>query len=276
VQGKCVPRSRRGRLAGLATTLSGLATLAVSLLVLTRDSDPTRAFYLTLLLAGAGLWILAALQFHFVREDRGETAGGSNALRAAWESLSLLRDDADFRRFVVTRSLLLGSALSAPFFVILAQKAAPGSKTLGAFLLAGSLASSLSASIWGWMADVSSRTVMIRSSGMAAATCLLVGAGALFVPGVMGVTWILPLAYLLLSIAHAGIRIGRKTYLIDMAGGTKRTDYVAVSNTVIGVLLLLTGGVSALASLLSVEVVLILLGLMGMGGTLSALRLREV
>ena len=61
-----------------------------------------------------------------------------------------------------------------------------------------------------------------------------------------------------------------------MAGGTKRTDYVAVSNTVIGVLLLVTGGVSALASLLSVEAVLVLLGLMGAAGTISALRLEDV
>ena len=88
--------------------------------------------------------------------------------------------------------------------------------------------------------------------------------------------WIIPVAYLVLSIAHAGVRIGRKTYLIDMAGGTKRTDYVSVSNTVIGVLLLVTGGVSALASLLSVEAVLILLGLMGAAGTVSALRLKDV
>jgi hypothetical protein len=49
-----------------------------------------------------------------------------------------------------------------------------------------------------------------------------------------------------------------------------------VSNTVIGVLLLVTGGVSALASLLSVEAVLIFLGLMGATGTVSALHLSEV
>jgi len=88
--------------------------------------------------------------------------------------------------------------------------------------------------------------------------------------------WVLPPAYLVLGVARAGVRIGRKTYLVDMAGGTKRTDYVAVSNTVIGVLLLVTGGVSALASLLSVEAVLILLGLMGAAGAVSALRLKDV
>jgi hypothetical protein len=51
---------------------------------------------------------------------------------------------------------------------------------------------------------------------------------------------------------------------------------VSVSNTVIGLLLFVTGGVSALASLLSVEAVLILLGLLGTAGTVSALRLEDV
>ena len=276
VQGKCIPKSRRGRLAGLATTFSGLATLAVSLLLLGGDDDPSRTFYIVLLLVGAGLWWLAAILFRFVREYDGETAGGANALRETWQSLKLLRDDPPFRHFVITRSLLLCSALSAPFFVVLAQRSSPDSRMLGAFLLASSLASSLSAAFWGWMADVSSRKVMIRGSGLAAIICLAMGVVAYCFAGESVLIWIIPVAYLVLSIAHAGVRIGRKTYLVDMAGGTKRTDYVAVSNTVIGVLLLVTGGVSALASLLSVEAVLILLGLMGAAGTISALRLEDV
>jgi len=276
VQGKCIPKSRRGRLAGLATTFSGLATVAISVLLIVDNDDPSRSFYLTLLFAGAGLWWAAAILFRFVREFDGETAGGANALREAWASLGLLRDDAAFRHFVITRSLLLCSALSAPFFVVLAQRSTPDSTMLGAFLLAGSLASSLSAAIWGWMADVSSRNVMIRGSVIAATTCLAIGVGTSLFPDWFVLPWVLPSAYLVLSVAHAGVRIGRKTYLVDMAGGTKRTDYVAVSNTVIGVLLLVAGGVSALASLLSVEAVLILLGLMGAAGAVSALRLKDV
>ena len=111
---------------------------------------------------------------------------------------------------------------------------------------------------------------------MAAFICLGMGVGSYFLSGHPVLVWVIPVAYLVLSVAHAGVRIGRKTYLIDMAGGTKRTDYVAVSNSVIGVLLLVTGAVSALASLLSVEAVLILLGLLGAAGTASALRLTEV
>jgi hypothetical protein len=276
VQGKCIPKARRGRLAGLASSISGFGTLGISALLIARKEDPSRAFYLALLFTGAVLWWAAALLFRFVREYDGETAGGENALLEAWQSLKLLRNDAPFRHFVITRSLLLCSALSAPFFVVLAQRSTPDSRMLGAFLMASSLASSLSAAIWGWMADASSRDVMVRASGIAATICLAMGIGAYFFRESSVPIWVIPAAYLVLSIAHAGVRIGRKTYLVDMAGGTKRTDYVAVSNTVIGVLLLITGGISALTSLLSVEAVLVFLGLLGAAGTVSAFRLQDV
>ena len=92
----------------------------------------------------------------------------------------------------------------------------------------------------------------------------------------VGNGWFYPLAFFTLSIAHAGVRLGRKTYLVDMAGGNKRTDYTAVSNTVIGFLLLATGGLTALLSLISNSAVIVVLGLMGLAGTLSAIRLKEV
>lgn len=58
-----------------------------------------------------------------------------------------------------------------------------------------------------------------------------------------------PFLFFALSIAHSGVRLGRKTYLEDIAEGDQRTDYVAVSNTVIGVLLLLAGTLTLKVSL---------------------------
>ncbi|WP_290649266.1 MFS transporter [Aquisalimonas sp.] len=276
VQGKCVPKSRRGRLTGLASTAAGALTALLSA-VLFLGQDPDKLFYSALLLAAALIWLSAAAMFSRIEEEPGETGGGGNTLREAFDSLALLRDDAPFRHFVITRALLLCSALAAPFFVVMAQQSHPGGALLGGFLLASALASSLSASVWGYMADRSSRQVMIVGAALASLTCLLVGAAALVFETQMGaLVWLVPAAYFALSVAHAGVRIGRKTYLLDMAGGNKRTDYVAVSNTAIGLLLLVTGGLSALASLISTAAVLLMLGLMGLAGCMSALRLREV
>ncbi|MCR8913525.1 MFS transporter [Marinobacter panjinensis] len=276
VQGKCIPKTRRGRLSGLASTLGGTATVILTALLFWDRGDPTIGFYTVLLLLAAALWIIAGFLFAGVEEYDGETGGGGNAMAEAFNSLSLLRDDVPFRKFVVTRALLLCSALAAPYFVVLAQKESDIGWMLGVFLLASSLASSLSASFWGWAADTSSRKVMIRGAAMASGVCLVVGTIALIDGTETGSVWFYPVAFFILSVAHAGVRLGRKTYLVDMAGGNKRTDYTAVSNTVIGGLLLVTGGFTALISMVSDVAVILVLGLMGLAGMFSALRLQEV
>ena len=61
-------------------------------------------------------------------------------------------------------------------------------------------------------------------------------------------SWFYPLAFFGLGLAHAGVRLGRKTYMVDMAEGNRRTDYVAVSNSVIGALLLVSGVIGGVAA----------------------------
>jgi len=276
VQGKCIPKSRRGRLTGLASTFSGLATLAVGLFLFGQDSEPGLRFYSLLLVAAGLAWWLAAAVFARVDEFKGETAGGGHALREALGSLNLLVTDAPFRNFVIARALLMASALGSPFLVVLAQERGQGAALLGGFLVASSLASTLSATLWGYMADASSRQVMMRGGGLAALVCLAVATVALFAPDQPWLGGFYPVAFFVLSVAHSGVRIGRKTYLVDMAGGTKRTDYTAVSNTVIGVLLLAVGAVSTGVSLVGAQWALVFLGLMGALGTFWSWRLREV
>jgi uncharacterized membrane protein len=61
-----------------------------------------------------------------------------------------------------------------------------------------------------------------------------------------------------------------------MAGGNKRTDYVSVSNTIIGLVLLITGGISALASFIPPEGIILILSLFGLAGAYTGHRLPEV
>jgi hypothetical protein len=89
-------------------------------------------------------------------------------------------------------------------------------------------------------------------------------------------SWLFPGFFFFLGIAHAGVRAGRKTYLVDLAGGVKRTDYVAVSNTLIGLVLLLVGGVTSLLSGLAPEEIIFGLSLLGLAGAGMALTLPEV
>ncbi len=278
VTGKTIPKTRRGRLNGFSTSISGLFILAAGIFMMLRpENSDNITFYSTLLFFAAALWLLAAGVYSFVNEYPGETSGGGNAIKEAMERISLLKEDKPFRNFVISRALLLCSALTAPFYVVLAQRHL-GNETylLGLFVLANGIASSVSAPFWGKMADISSKKVMVRAAIISASLGIVIFAVVILSPLLRSSWWIYPLSMFVLGIAHSGVRLGRKTYIIDMAGGNKRTDYVAVSNTIIGVILLLTGGISALASMISPEGIIFVLSLFGIAGALTSSRLPDV
>lgn len=278
IVGKTIPKGRRGRLGGWAASVSGLLTLAVGVWFAVRDWGDDNPVFLAIMLAGAGcLWLLSLAIFAGLKEVSGETAGGANGWREAWQRLDLLRRDRHFRRFVLTRALLLCSALTAPFYVVLARgHSTDGASLLGTFLVAGGLASSLSAPVWGTMADRSSRRVMIAAALLTAALGVAAFAVMRLLPDLARTPWLFPLFFFGLGVAHSGVRAGRKTYLVDLAGGVKRTDYVSVSNTVIGFVLLVVGGVTSLISFLAPEEIILLLSLLGLGGAALAVTLPEV
>lgn len=276
VTGKTIPKTRRGRVTGYAATVSGVLTLAASgVLVGMAGADAAPAVFAGLLAAGAGLWILATGVFVSVAETPGGTAGGKSALDDLGRQLSLFRDDAPFRRFVIVRALLISTALSAPYFIVLARENGGGGGSLGFFVMASGLASAVSSAVWGRYADRSSRQVLITAAAVASATGLALA--ALHFAGVLSgaFSWAYPAAFFLLSIAHSGVRVGRKTYVLDLAGGKKRTDYVAVSNTVIGAILLASGALGALTPLIGPAGMLVLLSSISTTGVVAGTWLPE-
>jgi hypothetical protein len=277
VIGKTVAKPSRGQLTGWSAGLAGGVTIVVGLVLMSFTADQVERVLLGALLMGAGLlWLIGAGIYAQVPEYQGATDGGRNVLDAL-KRLRILADDQPFRRFVITRALLMCSALSAPFYVALAQ-AGLGSPAwlLGAFVAASGLASLVSAPIWGRFADVSSKTVMILAALVTSGIGLLTFALHHVAPGVAGSIWFLPLAYFVLSIAHSGVRVGRKTYVVNLGTGNQRTDYVAIGNSVIGLLLLLAGSIGALAPIIGQAGVIAVLAGMGLAGALFGLRLPDV
>lgn len=278
VLGKTIPKTKRGKLKGYTSSVSGILVLAAGLFVLYKSkSDVGIEFYSYLIFFAASLWLIAAIIYANIKEYPGETEGGKNGLKEAWQRLGLLKDDKQFRNFVITRSLLLCSALTAPYYVLLAQRyVGKEAYLLGLFIIANGVASIISAPVWGKMADKSSKKVMTYSATLTALLGLIVVAIIQFLPGMKEQNWLYPIAFFVLGIAHQGVRLGRKTYIVDMAQGNRRTDYVAVSNTLIGFILLITGGLSALASLVSVEGIIALLSILGILGAIKSATLPEV
>ncbi len=210
-------------------------------------------------------------------EQSDEHSSGARWLTTTWQ---LLRDDAPFRNFVLVRSLLLVSALSPPFVVSLSVgTGSQGLAGLGGFVIASGVASLLGGRIFGRWADRSSRSLM--SFGAAAASAVIVVLViAVSIPGFDGSTWwgtgIFVLGYLLLTMLHTGVRVGRKTYVVDMAEGDQRTTYVAVSNSAMGIILLIVGAISSALAALGIPFALLFLAAMGVVGVFAGARLPDV
>ena len=264
VLGKTVGKARRGSVSGWAASLGGVAVVLFGLaLQFLAPEQPPVWLFAVILMAAAGLWMVSAGVISSLDEAPGATSGGGNAITEAVKSLGLAWTDTTLRNFLLARSLLLGTALVTPFYVLLAQeKTGGGLGGLGAMVVAAGLASALSSAVWGRLADISSRMVMIAGAGIGAVLAFTI-AGMAWTGAALLETLSLHAGVLfIIGIAHSGVQLGRKTYLIDAATAENRAAYVAVSNTVMGLVLLAASAFGLLAQTLGVAAVIFAFGLM--------------
>lgn len=280
VLGKTVSKGKRGALMGYSASFAGVITLGIGAIIeiLSENKDGNSQLLLASLLAiGALLWMIAYVSFNRIIEQPGATEGGKNALDAAIQSFSLLKTDIPFRQYVIARTLFLSTALVPPFYVLVAQSYSAGALSgLGMLMIAGGLASSLSAPIWGKMSDKSSRKVMITAAALSGLLGVL-----LFAMIEEQSSWLThPIThavfFMAITLFHSGIRLGRKVYLVDLSNGENRAMYVALSNTLIGIFMLMAGSIGLLADIWSVQSVILLLSILAIIGALWTWRLPEV
>lgn len=286
VQGRTVPKGERGQINGLATTASGLVAITLGLGVRTVGGGDIGAAQLVwLLAAGAALWVLVAAVYITVREPADDTAAPS--IRGTdeepnWfvQTFSMLRRDRAFRTFVTVRSFLLVSALSPPFVVVLAVRSGTeGLGGLGGFILASGVAALLGGRVFGRLADRSSKRLMAGGAAFASAVIVLLvlAVTVVDVPDGSVLAYVLFVGcYFLLTLTHTGVRVGRKTYIVDLAEGDRRTTYVAVSNSAMGLVLLVVGALSSTLATFGVTWALLFLAGLGLLGVLASARLPEV
>ena len=257
--GKTVDKGRRGRVGGYAASAAGVIASGVGLyLALSPEAARPDWLLLALLAAAGASWIAGALIFLIVNEHDGATDGGRGIKDIARDQIKLILGDAELQRFILSRGLMTATALSGPLYVALAQRSGGQAlDNLGWLLLASGLAGALSGSFWGMLADRSSRATM--------------AIGAL-ISGLLGFA---VLALGVLNIGHSGVRIGRKTQIVDIAGGDAKAEYVAVSNTVIGLLLVVNGAGVGAVSAFSLEAGLLLLAVMALSGAAVSMRLEN-
>lgn len=277
VLAKTVDRGRRGSVSGTAGTIAAATTLVVAMGYATGGIPLTAPVVAGAVIIGGVMWLVAAVVFNSIREYPGATEGGINGLAAVIAQLKLLRSDQQLRQLITTRALLLSTALAPPFYIALSGDSEPsGLGTLGQFMIASAAASLMSSYIWGHLADRSSRKVLMVAAGLATLSNAVAAFMALAMPEELVSLPFLPALLFVLVIAHQGVRLGRSVHVVDMADLDNRATYIALSNSVVGLILLAGGVFGIIAQSFGIGTVLALFTFMAAMALMAASRLDEV
>jgi len=247
---RTIPKTRRGSITGIAGSVASFGILCFGFLLAFGIIPLTVANIAGAVAVAGAAWFTGAMIFSALQEraDSPEKDGGDGF--SAF--VAPFFEDAQLRRFVLARSLLTATALAPPFIVMLSASIDENRLGhLGPLVLASGAASIVSAYLWGRLSDTSSRKTLMTAGALGSLTFSAVGVSGLLADGIFqsGFYGIAASAgaIFLAQITHEGVRAGRKLHLTDMAGDANRARYTALSNSLIGLVLLLGGGLGSLA-----------------------------
>lgn len=258
VLGKTIDKGRRGKLLARRAFIGGILTTAAGFMLNRfRETQQDIVPLLVLLLIAALLWGLAALFFALIREFPGAVQGSRNAISETRAGLELFQRHRGFRRFLLGRSLLLCVELATPFFVLHAgQLLNLKLQSIGSLVIAIGFSQIISSPFWGKMADQTSKKVMMFSALIAlSSTVLAILLGFLPYDSLQYGGYFI--VFVLIGLAESGARLGRKTYLVDAAPQEDRATYTAFSNSLVGILAIIAGGVGLIAQWLGATTMLL-------------------
>ncbi|WJG09093.1 MFS transporter [Aliiglaciecola sp. LCG003] len=270
IQAETIDKGRRGRLIGLASSLSGGLTLISALIFVFINDVQSHLLAYSILLLGGCLFLTSialSMPLHVQYQIKSQDKDKPISFR------TLLSQEANLRHIVISRVLLMNSALIVPY-VVAASSMGDSSdtpSTLPYFIGLSALASLLSSFIWGVLADKGA----LLTLRVAATICTISSFVVAYGLGQLSDNMIL-LLFFILMLGHAGIRTARKTYLLDITERSNRTEYVAAANTCVGLSLLTIGGIYALIYQLLGEQIIYLMGFFMLLGLIQSVKLQKV
>jgi hypothetical protein len=281
VLGRTVEKGARGSVTGYAGSVASIVVLLFGAGLSFGVIPLTLSSVIIAICMAAGAWCVAGGLFTLLREGVGDEDEADRSPASVRDVAALLIENGQLQRFTLARFLMSATALAPPFILSAAHgdASAQGGQlgSLGPFVLASSIASILGSSAWGVASDRSSRRVMIYASLLAA---VVLGAMAAVLLSNVQQTQLPVLetsvALFVLMMAYQGVRRGRSTHIVDMAPQDQKSAYAAVSNTVVGLLLLGGGVLGVIADVFGLAVVFLLLAVMCVAGAVVAFSLEEV
>lgn len=276
VLGKTIPENKRGQLLGLRSSTGGGLTIAAGLVLYGVVSGTSQIWVFVVLLGvAAALWALAAALFWLIQEQPGETEEEEDTLSEARSGVELFREVPGFRQFIVSRGLLLSAELSVPYYALRAHQLTGVGEGFGLFIVALGVAALTGSPIWGRISDRVSNRIVMALGGVVGAVAAALALSFGFFPTSATSPLLFAFVFLVVGLARAGVRVGRKSYIVNAAPDDERPLYTAAANTIAGVLIFVFIGFGAVAQVVGIDATLATLLVFCLLGAASAWRMPE-
>ncbi|MFZ9859297.1 MAG: MFS transporter [Roseiflexaceae bacterium] len=243
VVAKIVPPSQRGRFFGTRQLLSGLLAFSVGgplVRWVLSDESPFVFPYNFAVISGFSLicYAMAMSVFATVNEPPAQHVVPRMSFRDTLKAApAMLRNNLDYRQFIVVRLFLLIGRMAEPFFIIYVteQLGLPPS-IAGIFVASSAVAAAISNAIWGRLGDSRGKQWLLRVTGTIA---MLPPLMMLLAPSISAINSGVLIGWLLLLSLAAGtsadgIGIASMTYLLEVAPPEQRPLYMGLANTILG------------------------------------------
>ena len=249
---KTIPPRRRGELFAWRLGIGGILGIVGGLIVrwmLSPDS-PFQAMqsYGILAIAFAVLASMAVLFIFFIDEEKDEIVLPRRSLNHQLrEGLTHIRNDNNFRKFVVYQSMMILSGVAIPFFAIFVQQQLGGEKSwIGIYLVIITITNLLSNILFGRISRKISNHLILRIASISGlcmslwVLTLALLAKPFSLTATIASLALIP-AFVFSSIRQTGISIAANSILLSITPPQSRSLVLGFTQTLLGVVLLISG-----------------------------------
>lgn len=231
IWGKTIPAHVRGRFFGHRQFWGGLTAIgagSVAKIVLDKDSISFANSYTILFALAFILMSISYIALGSVKETAEEVHDKILSFRQFLKkSLSILKSDKNYRKFIYIQILIGANTLALPFYIIYAKEEYFISLGMvGIFIAAKMFGRAISNLLWAYVADFFGNKRLFQISillGMSVPVLALLIPAEL--PGLFIVLFILS------GFCISGVQIGKNSFLLDIAPSKDRLAYIGLNSS---------------------------------------------
>ncbi len=276
VLAKTVPKQKRGSYFGWRAILSGAASLLVALLVVkplfARYPFPT-SFMISF---SIGVVLISISLYLFMRqkEPPQDNLPPHRTMRMHFAKAGrILRNDPQFRRLVIFRSLLMLWYAGIPYYFLFATERLGFEKdVLGLFMSWESAGAMVASILWGYLSNrIGNKSLLVLVCGFA-----VVVSGALLLFHLSALPlWLFSGIFFLSAAVDNGAGTGGINYALEIVPEGERPTYVGIMHSLLATSLLLATLGGVVRDVIGYQGLFILTGVIAVASFIMILRMPE-